>query len=147
MAYKKTADALSEVSKSVSELVDIVRGVAERVSSLEGKKEEPKVESKAEAESLIDLPDEHKKLLLAVLNQKFGAKVESAPDPTVFRFIIYVPKEYSPASDGHWSMYHEDARIVMVERASSEASIKKHIERVFESFDKSIQALIVADRV
>lgn len=155
MAYKKTADLIADVQKSVSDLVDIVRGVAERVSALESKetpkeelkKEEPKKEltEESKTEPALDLPEEHKKLLHAVLNQKFGARVESVPDPTMFRFVIYVPKEYSSASDGHWSMYHEDARAKMVERASSEASIKQHIEKVFEGFDKSIQALIIAE--
>ena len=145
---KKTEEVLAEVNKSVSDLVDIVRGVADRVSSLEKAPVTQVTPAIFETPSVISDSGNPKirHFLDSILNKRFGFRVESSVNPASFKLIVLVPKEYSDAPQGYWDMYHEDPRQAEVDIARGDDGIKECIERVFGLFNPSIQGLIIADR-
>ena len=146
MAPPKTADLIAEVNKSISDLVDVVRSINERVGKLETKPIAPENVVGTEPVKEVLVPQEYRDLVDRWLNKRFGVRIAASVNPMEFIFSILVPKEYSSASDGHWQMYHEDARQTKIEVILKDTQLKEHCEKVFNSFDPSIQGLIIADR-
>lgn len=59
-------------------------------------------------------PVEWRAVIDEVLNKKFKAEVKYLADGVNFEVTIYVPKEYSNATQQEWDMYKNDRRIKVI---------------------------------
>lgn len=151
MAAPKTSELIEGVNKNISDLMEVVKSVADRVGALEAKKDVPvEVTQVVPAQELSiprsNVPTGTVRIVEAMLNNKFIPRVEPSFNPAAFRLIVSVPRVYSQAGDAHWVMYKKDECIGEIEIAKGEAGVKEYIERLFALFPPATQALIVADR-
>lgn len=90
------------------------------------------------------IPQALREIVDLKLNQHFGIHLRHDIGSVVL--TILVPKKYSPLTQPHWEMMHFDKRTVVLNSAEGETGAKMYAEKVYNSFNPEIQAMIVADR-
>ena len=97
-------------------------------------------------ETLYPVPMEFRHLVDDLLNKNFGVEIAPSPDSPSFNLIIIVPDKYSTISDDYRKMYGRDIRPKMVTYSEGIIGVRAYLEKVWSSFNPTIQALIVNDR-
>lgn len=135
---------LEDVFKSLQQLNDkfdrMLEGrVSERpLPEVEVKEEKPKEQ--------FPIPIEYRMIVAEILNKDFELELGMISDSPAFEFIIVVPQKYSNLSDEYIKMYKRDIRPKVIPYAEGAMGVRLWAERVFNSFNPTIQALIVNDR-
>lgn len=96
--------------------------------------------------SLYPVPVEFRDIIDTVLNKKFGTEIVYLPETTSFQFSILVPKEYSNASEAHWSIQKEDRRSKVIENALGVNGVRDWATKVYENLSVEAKSKIFYDR-
>lgn len=148
---------MSKINDKLDELELSIKELTLRVVQLE-EKNLPKVEEKRTLETTTNedeevlvlgtksspIPDSYRRAVDQVLNKNFGIHISY--DLGGFKFAIIVPREYSNLNDEQFKMLKMDVRPRIISSAEGENGVKLWCERVFQSFDPTVQAKIVSDR-
>lgn len=144
---------IKELEKTVDGLAQTVQGLAQVVEDLKPKEAVKPVQATSEDDKILfqelggpsePVPAEYRGAVDSVLNKSFGIHVKS--ELGNFTFTILVPKQYSPLSPEQWAMLHFDKRTKVITHAEGINGVKLWAEKVFNSFNPSVQGQIVADR-
>lgn len=98
-------------------------------------------------ETLYPVPLEFRHLVDDLLNKNFGVEIAPSPDSPSFNLIIIVPDKYSTISDDYRRMYGRDIRPKMITYSEGVVGVRAYLDKVWSSFNPTIQALIVNDRI
>lgn len=139
-------------NEEIKTLVEMVSSLANDVKSLKEKiEEQPKQEAvKYNPSNTIDelfpMPIEYRGIVNEVLNKDFEIRIEYMGSSPSFQFTIIVPEKYSNISDAYRQMYHGDIRPRIIQNSIGAVGVRQWAETVFNSFNPTIQAQVVADR-
>ena len=97
-------------------------------------------------EMLYPVPIEFRHLTDDILNKNFGVEIAPSPDSPSFNLIVIVPDKYSTISADYRRMYGRDIRPKMITYSEGVIGVRAYLEKVWSSFNPTIQALIVNDR-
>lgn len=94
----------------------------------------------------IHIPFEYRMMVDEMLNRNFQIEIEPLSDSPAFKFIVVVPEKYSSLSEEYKKMYKRDERMKVVTYSEGTVGVRAYLEKVWTSFNPTIQALIVSDR-
>lgn len=142
--------------ETTEQKLDKVLGLLERVveqltrPSLQGIVEKQIVSHQSETQTNFDptnyVPNEYREIVTQVLSKDFGIEVSPLSDSPAFQFTIICPDKYSTISPEHKAMYGKDIRPKVITNGEGSIGVRAWAERVWMSFNPTIQALIVSDR-
>lgn len=92
------------------------------------------------------VPMEYRSMVSDMLNKDFEIEVVPLSDSPAFHFIVIVPEKYSTISDEYKRMYKRDMRPKVITYSEGLVGVRSFVEKVWSSFNPTIQALIVNDR-
>ena len=145
----KVAQAITDLAEAIKGLEKKVDGFGNKVTTYTlGEKttatvtETPKLE---EPKTTSPFPKEWRDVIDTVLNAKFKADVEYNSGAT-FTLTIYVPKEYSNASQIEWDTNKADRRVKIMPIHLDVAGVKDYANLVAENLGSEIRAKIAEDR-
>ena len=138
-------------------LVSAIDKLNKAVDNLTERLETPKLELKKEdlssplpeyttAEQFYPVPVEYIDMIKTTLNKDFRVNIVPLSDSPAFQFIVVVPDKYSNISDEYRKMYKQDLRPKVITYTDGVVGVRHWLETVFNSFNPTIQAMIVADR-
>lgn len=154
----KAESAGVTAASPIVELIDLVKGIDQRLQKLENKNETAsevfaKIEKKEVApiteqpkQPEYPIPLEYRQIVDSVLNSNFNIRCIPSKDSPTFEFGILVPREYSNAPVPHWDTYKEDYRPKSITYAEGVTGVKMWVDKVYDNFSNEIKAKIVADR-
>ena len=118
--------------------------ISSRTLETETKEEVRKVEKQTTWTSHV--PQDFRDIVDDMLTKEFGIQVVPMPDRPAFQFLLTVPEKYSTISKEHKEMYHADVRSRVIDNGEGPAGVRAYVEKVWSSFNPTIQSLIVNDR-
>lgn len=92
------------------------------------------------------VPVDFRTLTDEILNKNFGIEIIPLSDSPAFHFIIVVPEQYSSVSQEYKEVYKRDLRPKVIPYSEGIVGVRAWVEKVWSSFNPTIQALIVNDR-
>lgn len=98
-------------------------------------------------ESLYPMPSEYREAVNTILNKEFGIAIYPLSDSPSFQFSIIVPDKYSQVSEEYKKMYKADIRAKVIRYSEGLIGVKMWCEMVYNHFNPTMQAQIVADRM
>lgn len=101
----------------------------------------------SDPQEIFPVPADYRRIVDTELNKEFGIKVVPRADSPQFEVLITVPNKYTQMSDEYKKLYGVDIRTRVLSFADAANGVRQFCEIVFKSFNPTIQALIVADRV
>lgn len=176
MPFAKTQDLIDTLTKVNTSLDALNEKVSTLVTSFDEQKQkniEQEVEQKAEQEKqkeflqsldssrnpqteraediktieqLFPVPPEYYGLVHTALNKNFQLVVSPISDSPAFQLSIIVPEKYSDVSEEYRRMYGHDVRLKVIPYSEGPQGVRAWAEKVFSSFNPTIQAMIVGDR-
>ena len=138
----------AELLEKLDKLQEAITVLAEQIAvkEVEVKKESSREEIRT-IEELFPVPSEYMHIAQQTLNKEFTIQVTPLSDSPAFQFTIVVPDKYSHISDEYRRMYKADLRPKVISYSDGAQGVRAWCERVFNSFNPTDQAMIVADRV
>lgn len=160
MPKKKEENASEDELIAPVLLTNVLLGAIEKlnkaVDKLTDKLDTPKLEMSKESsntspeltniEQFYPVPSEYIDLLNTTLNKEFKVTVNPLSDSPAFQFTVLVPDKYSTISEEYRKMYKHDIRPKVITYTEGVIGVRDWLMRVFNSFNPTMQALIVADR-
>ena len=147
-ATEKLIDAITLLSEAVvklnEKLIDIP---VQTISPKESVVVVPGVPITATLENLYPMPSEYREAVDAILNKEFGIAIYPLSDSPSFQFSIIVPDKYSQVSEEYKKMYKADIRAKVIRYSEGLIGVKMWCEMVYNHFNPTMQAQIVADRM
>lgn len=141
----------SPIWKAVHDIQDRLEAIEKTIDeALKSKAADPVpavTETKPETTEVFPVPAEYRRLVDTELNKEFGIKVIPRNDSPQFEILITVPNKYAQMSDEYRKLYGSDIRTRVLSFADAANGVKQFCELVFKSFNPTIQAMIVSDRV
>jgi hypothetical protein len=92
------------------------------------------------------VPTEFRAVVDEILNKEFGVEVVPISDSPAFHFMVNVPDKYSTISEEFRRMYKKDMRTKVVTYSEGAVGVRAYLDKIWTSFNPTIQALIVNDR-
>lgn len=135
-------ESTSELNDKIDKLIDIV---SEQVKSPEPEQEEPRAEE-PEVDA-FPVPPAFRGVVDEVLNDQFGVQITQMDDSPAFQLNIVVPEKYSSLKGEQLKMAGADIRSKVVSHADGVNGVREWANRVFESFNPDMKAMILADKV
>lgn len=137
--------AISLLERVVDKLDRQFEGrISSRVVETQEEKKSIKKEEMVSFSSYV--PPEFREIVRELLNDKFDVRVTPLADSPSFQLMIVVPEKYSTLSDEHKKMYPEDIRARVISNGDGSIGVRAYVEKVWSSFNPTIQAMIVNDR-
>lgn len=148
---EETAEmTLGTLVASIDKLNKAVDNLTQKLETptLEVKKEDlsSPIPEYTKAEQFYPVPAEYIEIVNTGLNKYFQVRIIPISDSPAFQFIIVVPKKYSNVSDEYLKMYREDLRPKVITYTDGIVGVRDWVQKVFNNFNPTIQAMIVADR-
>ena len=146
---KKVFESISSTLNKINDKLDRMMGqqlevkqMGEKSSVVSAVTTNPVPEAKNE----FPIPIEYRYITDELLNKDFGIELEMVSDSPMFQFTVVVPEKYSNLSDEYKRMYKRDIRPKMITFAEGAVGVRSWVERVWSSFNPTVQALIVSDK-
>lgn len=143
-----------EFKKDYEELKERVKKIEDFPAISEVRKTEEQEKKSAEPAPVPNfgdaspVPPDFRAIVDTCLNRLFGVSVIPRSDSPHFEFIISVPDKYTPTTSEQRRMLGgQDIRAKVVGYAEGLNGVRLYTEKVFESFNPEIKAMIVADRI
>lgn len=147
----------TEKKTKTDKVADAINLLAEAIKSLEQKIEE-KLTQQAKKEEVVvpvntnndtglpsdNFPQEFRTIINERLNHKFKAKVVYRSDG-MFELHIFVPKEYSNASEPQWALNKQDLRMKVIENAMGEIGVREWVDKIAENLGQEIMMRVHDD--
>lgn len=154
---KEQKEGEHELVAPLGKLLLSIEKLNKAVDKLNEQLEGPKLELKREdatqstpelisAEQFYPVPAEYTDLVNTTLNKHFKITINPLSDSPAFQFNVIVPDKYSSASEEYKKMYKADIRPKVITYTEGVVGVRDWLLRVYNSFNPTIQALIVADR-
>lgn len=166
-AEKKKAPTNQEILDAIAGVAEQLSGLNERVSKLEEKSvvaatpqgvavavgNDVKIHEAGsgtppapDVSKDYPVPLEYRNIVDTILNRAFEIRIVPKNDAPAYEFWIIVPEKYRSVSPAYIEMYKEEGHMKVLNYADGVNGVRAWTEKVFGSFNSSIQALIVADR-
>ena len=132
-----------------------IKALEERVTALELKKVEEKVEIKrpepvnavVETQHTYPIPSDYREIVDFALNKSFGLSVVPQSDSPQFQLTIIVPEKYSSlGAEARAMLGGYDIRSKVISYADGKNGVKQYVDLVKSSFSPETRALIEADK-
>lgn len=95
----------------------------------------------------VPVPMEYKQIVHELLNQDFDIQVVPLSDSPAFQMTVTVPDRYAHLSDEYRKMYGKDIRAKVVTYSEGVVGVRAYVEKIWSSFNPTIQAQIASDRL
>ena len=171
IAVKKTAkvkeDKTGELLEAMTEVVQTVKDLSNRVSDIENIKGavEPNsvinqpvgstcadiplisAEPVEEKEDNCPVPTEYRILVDDILNKSFEIEVLASPSVPTFEFTVIVPEEYSNVPKDEKDQVKIDRRTKIITYAAGSSGVKEWIDKIYSNFSEELKSRITQDRL
>ena len=150
---KKTKNMAKKAT--IADVLDAVRGLNERLAKLEDKKDVFTLETAPTptktttipmAEPEYPVPTEYRTIVDEILNPKFGIKIEPDSDRPAFTLKIFVPKEYSNATEEYWRTNKCDVRAKVLTYGEGQLGVRAYVELIKANLGSDIMARVATDK-
>ena len=141
-----TAQAIESLAKAIKALEKKVNDLTPDKPATE--KENKVVRNKVqqeEYEETKEAPQIYRDIVNEVLSPKFDARIKYVSGAS-FEFTVFVPREYSNATEAEWDQHKADRRSKVIQNFEDKQGVRDQMELILKQLGSEIRGKITDDK-